>query len=94
MVYQIKLTRTVAKVLRNFHPDIKKLTKSALKVIADNPYLGKELQEDLEGYLSYRFKRYRVVYIVDEETKTVILHMVWPKRNVYDLIAQLIPGTE
>lgn len=94
MVYQIKLTRTVAKVLRNFHPDIKKHTKSALKEIADNPYLGKELQEELEGYLSYRFKRYRVVYTVDEETKTVIVHMVWHRRNVYELLDQLKPGAE
>lgn len=92
MTYQIKLTRTVAKVLRNFHPDIKKLIRRALKEIAENPYRGKELQEELEGYLSYKFKRYRVVYTVDEETKTVIVHMVWHRRNVYELIAQLIPG--
>jgi mRNA-degrading endonuclease RelE of RelBE toxin-antitoxin system len=58
------------------HPDIKNITKSALQEIADNPYLGKELQKEQEGYLSYRFKRYRVVYTVDEETKTVIVHMV------------------
>lgn len=94
MVYQIKLTKTVAEVVRKFHPDIKKLTKSALKEIADNPYLCKELQEDLEGYLSSKFKRYRIVYAVDDETKTVIVHMVWHRRNVYELLAQLIPGAE
>lgn len=91
MPYQIKLTNTVSKVVSNFHPDLKKLTKGAFEKIARNPYLGKELQEELAGYLSYRFKRYRVVYTVDEKTKTVIIYLVWHKRNVYELLAELIP---
>lgn len=94
MSYQIKLTATVGEILRNFHPEIKRLTKSALKDIADNPYIGKELQEDLEGYLSHRFKRYRIVYTVDEGTKTVIVHLVWHRRNVYELLAEFMARKE
>jgi len=91
MPYQVKLTNTVSKVVSNFHPDLKKLIKSAFKEIVRNPYLGKELQEELAGYLSYRFKRYRVVYTVDEKTKTVIIYLVWHRKNVYELLAELTP---
>lgn len=91
MSYRIKLTETVCEIVRTFHPDFKKLTKKSFKKIAKNPYLGKELQEELEGYLSYRFRRYRIVYTVDEKAKTVIVHMVWHRRNVYELLSKLLP---
>ena len=90
MPYQIKLTETVAKLLGNFHPELKKRTKAALNDIADKPYVGKELQEDLSGYLTYRFKRYRVIYTIEEKSKTIIIHLVWHRRDVYELLAELI----
>lgn len=93
MPFQIKLTQTVAKLLVNFHPELKKRTKAALIDIANNPYIGKELQEDLSGYLTHRFKRYRVIYTIEEETKTIIVHLVWHRRDVYELLAKLV-GTQ
>ncbi|MCK5229489.1 MAG: type II toxin-antitoxin system RelE/ParE family toxin [Desulfobulbaceae bacterium] len=92
MSYRIKLTETVCEIVRKFHLDLKKLIKKSFKEIAGNPYCGKELQEELEGYLSYRFKRYRVIYIVDEKAKTVIVHMVWHRRNIYELLSKLLPS--
>ncbi len=91
MPYQIKLTSTAAGLIRNFHPELKKLTKNSLKEIAKNPYLGKELQEELDGYLSYRFKRYRIVYTVHEEAKIITVHLVWHRKNIYEVLAKLIP---
>ena len=94
MGYRVRLTETVAKLVSGFHPELKKQTRTALQDIAQNPYSGKQLQEDLEGYLSYRFKRYRVIYTVEEQAKTVIVHLVWHRRDVYELFAELIsPGS-
>ena len=90
MIYRILLTETAAARISTLHPDLKKRTKKALKEIAVNPYLGKELQQELAGYLTYRFKRYRVIYTVDEELKTVIVHLVWPRKNVYELLSELV----
>ncbi|MCG8685264.1 MAG: type II toxin-antitoxin system RelE/ParE family toxin [Desulfobacterales bacterium] len=58
--------------------------------MAENPYLGKELQRDLTGYLTYRFRRYRVIYTIDDDLKTVTVHLVRPRRNVYELLSELI----
>jgi mRNA-degrading endonuclease RelE of RelBE toxin-antitoxin system len=92
MSYQVKLTETVGGILANFHPELKRITRKALREIAGNPYLGKELQEELEGYLSYRFRRYRAVYTVDEQTKVLVIHLVGHRRNVYELLKKLIPA--
>lgn len=88
--YQVQLTETVGKLLSRFHPELKKQTKTALKKIGQNPYLGKELQEELEGYMSFRFKRYRVIYTIEEKEKKAIVHLVWHRKDVYELLAQLI----
>ena len=90
MPYQIKLTETVGKLIVSFHPELKKRTKAALFDIANNPYIGKELQEDLSSYLTYRFKHYRVIYTIEEESKTIIIHLIWQRRDVYELLAKLI----
>jgi len=94
MPYRVKLTATVGKTLTKFHPELKKHTKKALKEIARNPYIGKELQEELEGYLSYRFKRYRIIYTVDEQRKILVVHLVWHRRDVYELLERLIPARD
>jgi len=88
--YKVQLTETVATLISGFHPDLKKRTRKALKRIAQNPHSGKALQADLEGYLSYRFKRYRVVYTLDETEKTVTIHLVRHRRDVYDLIKDIV----
>ena len=71
MDYCVKLTRTVAAAVVNLHPDIKKQVKKSFKELAGDPYSGNELQEELAGFLTYRFKRYRIIYKVDESKKYI-----------------------
>lgn len=90
MSYKVKLTQSVAEIVSNLHPEIKKLVKLSLHEIADNPYIGKELQEELAGFFTFRFKRYRTIYKVDEEGKNIITYMVGHRRDVYELFAELV----
>lgn len=91
MPYRIKFTKTATTLLGEFHPDLKKTVKASLREIAADPWLGKELQEELEGYFSYRLKRrYRIIYTFDESSGLVIVHLVWHRRNVYELLADLV----
>jgi len=94
MPYRVRFTDTAGRIVANFHPELKKITRIALQEIARNPYLGKELQEELGSYLSYRFKRYRAVYTVDEKAKIIVIHLVGHRRNVYELLEKLIPAPE
>ncbi len=50
MLYQIKITSSVNEVGRKYSPENK---KAALKELAENSNLGKELQEELNGFRSY-----------------------------------------
>ncbi|MBU0674865.1 MAG: type II toxin-antitoxin system RelE/ParE family toxin [Proteobacteria bacterium] len=90
MSYAVRFTRTVADKVANFHPDIKKSLRAAIKEISREPYAGKELQEELFGFLSYRFRRYRVIYQVNEEGKEVLIYTIGHRRDVYELFSELI----
>jgi mRNA-degrading endonuclease RelE of RelBE toxin-antitoxin system len=90
MPYTVKLTRTVADKVSTLHPNIKKQLRSAINKISKEPYSGKELQEELTGFLSHRFKRYRIIYQVNDIDKTIIVYMFGHRRDVYELISELI----
>ena len=90
MPYTVKFTKTVAKKVSTLHPDIKKQLRSAIKKISKEPYSGKELQEELSDFLSYRFKRYRIIYQVIETDKVIIVYMFGHRRDVYELFSELV----
>ena len=80
---------------KNFAPEIKKAAREALKEIAKNPYLGKELQEQLTGFLSYKFMRYRIVYQLDTQTKQIIVWGVGHRSTIYEAVTdQYINATK
>lgn len=55
-----------------------------LGAIAGNPRrLGKPLRFDLEGHWSARRGPYRIVYCIDEETRTVAVVTVAHRADVY-----------
>lgn len=90
MLYAVKFTRTVANKASTLHPDIKKQIRSAIKEISKEPYSGKEFQEELSGFLGYRFKRYRIIYQVNDIDKTIIVYMFGHRRDVYQLFSELV----
>lgn len=90
MSYRVKFSQTVAEALSAFHPEIKKQLKAALHDIAQKPYQGKELQEELFGFYSYRFKRYRILSQVGDENQAILVYHFGHRRNVYKLFEQLL----
>jgi mRNA interferase RelE/StbE len=90
MPYTVKFTRTVANKASTLHPDIKKQLRSAINEISKEPYSGKELQEELSGFLSYRFMRYRIIYQVNDIDKVIIVYMFGHRRDVYELFSELV----
>lgn len=84
MHYQIKITAFANEKGKQFSPEIKKAAKTALRELAQNPDLGKELQAELSGFKSYRFMRYRIVYKIDTENKYVIVCAIGHRRDIYE----------
>ena len=90
MLYAVRFTRTVADKVSTLLPDIKKQLRSTIKKISKEPYSGKELQEELSGFLSYRFMRYRIIYQVNDIDKIIIVYMFGHRRDVYELLELVI----
>jgi mRNA interferase RelE/StbE len=69
------MTRVAQKDIETLSPRLKqKLRASLVEVLSINPYEGKKLLGDLAGSYSYRLTyRDRIVYSIDEATKTVYI---------------------
>lgn len=92
MTYQVKITVFANNAAKKLSPEIKKAAKTALKELAENPYLGKELQAELSGFWSFRFLRYRIVYKVDTHKKIIIVWAIGRRRDIYETMSEHILG--
>ena len=71
-------------------PVLKPLVKRAIEQLAQEPHTGRRLERELAGYLSLRAKRYRVIYRVDESTRTVEIRYVGHRRDIYEVFTEEI----
>ncbi len=74
--YEIRFTRTAVKDVDKLTPKLKdKLREICVNTITQNPYSGKKLVGDLEGFYSFRLTfKDRIVYTVDENSRIVFIH--------------------
>ena len=94
MKYRVKLTATTAEMFNNLHPrhqtDIKRQLKTTLKELYKTPYLGKSLQNELIGLKSLKMKRYRTIYQIDDQNKTIIIYTIGLRKDIYEVITELV----
>ena len=87
---RLKFTLEVARLLAKLHPEAKKLIKASLEELRQNPYLGDDLQHELSGFKSYKIKRYRVLYDINEEEEVIQVYYVGHRRDVYEQFRDLL----
>ncbi len=88
--FKIRSTPEASRLLSKFHPESKMLIKQALNDLRQNPYLGNDLQEELYGFKSFKIKRYRIFYNMDEDTNFVQIFYVGHRRDVYEEFRHLL----
>jgi mRNA-degrading endonuclease RelE of RelBE toxin-antitoxin system len=71
-------------------PLLKPLVKRAIEQLACKPYFGKRLERELSGYLSLRAQRYRIIYRVNESARTVEIHYVGHRKDIYEIFSEEI----
>ena len=59
----------------------------------EDPFLGKALERELTGYYSLRSKKYRVIYRLDHPEKTIQIHYLGYRKDIYDIFRKLIEET-
>ena len=87
---RLKFTLEVARLLAILHPEAKKLIKASLEELRQNSYLGDDLQQELSGFKSYKIKRYRVLYDINEEEEVIQVYYVGHRRDVYEQFRDLL----
>ena len=87
-----RLTYSVAcrRSIKTLHPDLKPVLKNEIENLRKDPYQGKPLIEELAGFYSLQFKRYRVIYRIETGKKIIEIHYVGHRRDIYDEFRKLL----
>ena len=82
--FRLIYSATSSKQIKKLHPHLKPIVKARIEQINSDPYIGKLLERELSGYLSFRAKRYRIIYKVQEATKTIEIHYIGHRKDIYE----------
>ena len=88
--YKAVYSQTSYALIRALHPRIKAIIKNRIEEILENPYLGKALERDLAGYYSFRAKRYRIIYKIEDASRTIEIHYAGHRKDIYERFKELI----
>ncbi len=82
-MYTLLAKPTVEKDLRTIHPDDLAVVNDKIKTLATQPRQHKT--EKLKGVEGYRLRvgNYRILYDIDDHAKTVTIHRVQHRKQVY-----------
>ena len=88
--WRLRFTPEASRLVSSLHPEIKNQIKKALNDLRENPYAGKDLQEELSGFKTQRLKQYRIIYDVNENQKSIRVYYVGRRRDVYEQFRRLV----
>lgn len=85
-----RYTPEAARLIKHLPPELKRLVRGAIDSLCTDPHIGHELLGDLTGYRSYRVRRYRVIYRVDEHESFLDVYHFGHRRDVYETLKLLL----
>lgn len=88
--FRLDVRSHVAEVIRHLPPELKPGIKAAIRGLSGDPFRGEPLQRELQGLWKYRVRRFRIVYTIDRDAKTITIVAVGHRRNIYEEAAELI----
>ena len=88
--HRIRYTPTAARSIRHLHPSIKQAVREAIRGLGVNPLTGHQLSFELAGFRSLRVSRYRVIYRIHEPDRAVEIHLVGPRKDIYEVFRQML----
>jgi mRNA interferase RelE/StbE len=88
--FKIRFTPEASRLISKFHPENKKIIKRALNDLCLNPHIGNDLQEELSGFKSFKIKRYRILYTIDEEKHFIQVFYVGHRKDIYEQFRLLL----
>jgi mRNA interferase RelE/StbE len=88
--FRLLYSETCRKLVKSLHPDIKHPLKKEIEGLRINPHIGKPLIEELAGFHSLQFRRYRIIYRIDNDKRLIEIHFVGHRRDIYEEFRKLL----
>jgi mRNA interferase RelE/StbE len=88
--YKMRFTQEASRILSRFHPENKNLIRQALEDLRIHPFAGSNLQEELYGFKSFKFKRYRILYTINEQDSFIQIFHTGHRKDVYEQFRRLL----
>ena len=82
-MHKIRIPDHIATLIKSLHPDLKRKTRAALRIVSTNRHEGEALRDDLEGLKGYRIGRFRIIYRVSAK-KVIEVVAIGPRKNIYE----------
>ena len=92
--WKIRATQEASRLLSSFHPETKKQLKQSLNELRRDPYIGKDLREELSGFKSLRQNKFRIIYNINEEEKIIQIFYIARRKDIYEQFRKLLTGFE
>ena len=86
--FKLIYAATSRRQIKKLHPHLKPIVKAKIERISANPHIGKLLEKELSGYLSFRAKRYRIIYKVKADTKTIEVPYIGHRQDIYEILGE------
>lgn len=93
MTYKLRISNDLVDLIREIHPELKRKLKTALDTIRSNPFCGKKLRHELDGYRSYRVSRFRIIYRTAKLNELEVV-AIGPRKSIYQETYRLLQRQE
>jgi len=84
LTYKAALTKSFLREFKKLPKDVRDRILRSIDEIIANPLLGVELRGELEGRWRWRVGKYRIIYMIDEGSRLVVLLDVGPRKTIYE----------
>ena len=91
--YRVRFTPESSRLIAKLPPEVKKLVRSAIDGLRQDPYQRSELAGEFTGYRSLKIRRYRIIYRLNDEESFLEIYHVGHRRDVYETLRLLIQSS-
>ena len=81
--HKLRIPDSIAELIQNSHPLLKKKIRESLRMILLDPNVGKALKDELKGLRSLRVSRFRIIYRVPKG-KEIEIAAIGPRERIYE----------
>lgn len=91
--HRVRFTPESSRLIAKLPPEVKKLVRSAVDDLRQDPYAGSELAGEFTGYRSLKVRRYRVIYRLSDDESSLEIYHVGHRRDVYETLRLLLQSS-